>query len=1008
MRKQFCFILANLFFVAGVLAQELHYAFTNLNEKNGLKNNIVFSFLKDSHGILWVGTQNGLNRFDGTHFYSFKAKKEAGSLPNNTVHSLCEDKKGNIWGGTDNGIFCYTPSLNRFTTYNAPNDCYDNIISNIFCDKEGIIFAATSLALIKFNRQQNKFQRIVKLTNNADSAGWYIISKNRVLRDEKNGGFWIATRSGLLFYDNEQHKLLGSLNSPNIPLFEKRSAAALSRSPKGYYWFCDNGTKEIISFDPSSKKILQRISIKNEAPNAGGATIIEDSKRRLWVSSWSYDLLTIDLANNNKIERVKGIAGNSNTVAADFFWAAREDENGSIWLGTPNGISICNPNKSLYKACLLPGKIPALNAGVINIVEEDATDKTWWIVTNNLKLVHYYPASGKSKIYDLEKSIPDKSGLRPHNINRLRFIDGCIVITSLHGAWQLVAGAKQFVPYTSLPVDFTDFVIKDIIQADSVFYFSDGLSLLAWNKKTGKTGWITNRIEGLNPKIKFGFNDLLCKPGQPLYWTLFGDYIGTIKNNYQANLIKIVMNDSVEAGGYFHSADMDNEGNIWVINKGVGLYKYNTASKKVKYWNEFDGLVGNHLHAIKADDKGNIWTSYFNKISVFNSAKNSFVNFDIPYSENKLNYLNWLTKRADGVVMGTIGNEVFEFYAGSLNLVPVKKAPAFCVINISGKDFFITTETKLQLNPDENSLRFNFGLLIDATLYPYEFEYLLQGFDKKWIHASAGNNAVYNNLAPGTYTFRLVAKGRNNAWESVEKQLTVIIKTPFYKTIWFRALILLLLFAGLYIFYRYRILQKEKLLKLEGKAQLLEKEKTMVMYESLKQQLNPHFLFNSLTSLSGLIETDHQVAGDFLEQMSGIYRYILKNGDNETVPLKIEIEFVQLYVNLQQTRFKKGLQVNINVPEDYQHYKIAPVTLQNLIENAIKHNIIDASAPLTIDIFIAEEYLVVRNKLQKKNVVETSNKKGLAQFVSLYRYLSHLPVLIAEDEKYFEIRVPLI
>jgi len=150
------------------------------------------------------------------------------------------------------------------------------------------------------------------------------------------------------------------------------------------------------------------------------------------------------------------------------------------------------------------------------------------------------------------------------------------------------------------------------------------------------------------------------------------------------------------------------------------------------------------------------------------------------------------------------------------------------------------------------------------------------------------------------------------------------------------------------------------------------------------------------------------VAGDFLEQMSGIYRYFLKNGNNETVSLKDEIEFVQLYINLQQTRFKKGLQVNIRVPDEYLHYKIAPVTLQNLIENAIKHNVIDIGSPLVVDIFIEGDYLVVKNNLQRKKVVETSNMKGLAQFTSLYRYLSELPVIIEETEREFIIKIPLI
>ena len=196
--------------------------------------------------------------------------------------------------------------------------------------------------------------------------------------------------------------------------------------------------------------------------------------------------------------------------------------------------------------------------------------------------------------------------------------------------------------------------------------------------------------------------------------------------------------------------------------------------------------------------------------------------------------------------------------------------------------------------------------------------------------------------------------------------------------------------------------------RLQSRAQLLEKEKTLVMYESLKQQLNPHFLFNSLTSLSGLIETDQKMAGNFLEQMSKIYRYILKNRDSEVVTLREEINFVQVYINLQKTRFKDGLQVFIDINPEDAHRKIAPVTLQNLIENAIKHNIIDVESPLRIDIFTENDYLVVRNNLQKKNVVETSNKQGLINLESLYQYLSSKPLLIEEDEKLFTIKVPLI
>src|SRR5205823_11581550 len=119
--------------------------------------------------------------------------------------------------------------------------------------------------------------------------------------------------------------------------------------------------------------------------------------------------------------------------------------------------------------------------------------------------------------------------------------------------------------------------------------------------------------------------------------------------------------------------------------------------------------------------------------------------------------------------------------------------------------------------------------------------------------------------------------------------------------------------SGLVAFFRYRINHRERILVLQAKAQMLEKEKALVMYESLKQQLNPHFLFNSLTSLSSLILQDQKVAKQFLDQMSKIYRYILKNRDNELVPLIEDVKLAEVYTKLQQTRFRGGLQVNINI-----------------------------------------------------------------------------------------------
>jgi LytS/YehU family sensor histidine kinase len=134
----------------------------------------------------------------------------------------------------------------------------------------------------------------------------------------------------------------------------------------------------------------------------------------------------------------------------------------------------------------------------------------------------------------------------------------------------------------------------------------------------------------------------------------------------------------------------------------------------------------------------------------------------------------------------------------------------------------------------------------------------------------------------------------------------------------------------------------------------------------------------------------------------------LKSGEQELVRLQDELDFVETFVKLQKIRFKEGLDVHINVPDSFFNKYIAPVTLQNLVENAIKHNTADKDSPLLINIFTEDDYVIVKNNLQLYRIVETSNKKGLASLQTLYRYYSDKPVVINEDEHYFTVKIPLL
>ena len=186
-----------------------------------------------------------------------------------------------------------------------------------------------------------------------------------------------------------------------------------------------------------------------------------------------------------------------------------------------------------------------------------------------------------------------------------------------------------------------------------------------------------------------------------------------------------------------------------------------------------------------------------------------------------------------------------------------------------------------------------------------------------------------------------------------------------------------------------------------------EREKAEMKYHHLKNQVNPHFLFNALTSLDALIKDNPDLASLYVGHMAKVYRYVLEHKEHEIVPLKTELEFVGHYLSLQKIRFAEALQIETTVSALAREKGIVMVTLQLLIDNAIKHNEIHKQFPLHIEIFDEHDYLIVKNKKQIRKVTHSS-KQGLLQLIELYGYLSDRPVFVQEEEHHFTVKVPLL
>jgi len=189
-------------------------------------------------------------------------------------------------------------------------------------------------------------------------------------------------------------------------------------------------------------------------------------------------------------------------------------------------------------------------------------------------------------------------------------------------------------------------------------------------------------------------------------------------------------------------------------------------------------------------------------------------------------------------------------------------------------------------------------------------------------------------------------------------------------------------------------------------AERLKKEQVEARYEALKNQVNPHFLFNSLNVLTTLVHKDPDQAELFIRRLSAVYRYVLDSRDREVVSLDEELKALEAFVFLMKTRFGDSFEARIDVAD--RHGRVAPLTLQMLVENALKHNEVSKSHPLAIEVFQQNGHVVVRNNVQTKTSVGESSGVGLENIRGRYQFLSDKPIEVSHNDEHFTVKVPIV
>lgn len=988
-------VLLLLYLLNQATAQSNRFFFRKLTVANGLNDGGILAIAQDSRGFMWFSTKAGLNRFDGESVKNYSyIPGDPASVTTALARCMSIDSSGGFLVGVEDGMLEYNIVADRFVPVKALKDTW---VTHILPFDKHTVYLGTQKGLVKYN----PITQAAFFYNNVKDTTW----PTTIYQLERKDGFLYVAGGNGLFRLNVATDQLQKIPLP-VPAAARVVATAIDHND--HFWITTRNPNLLLKFsaDFSTFENYSRFIESENSTLVNFSAMIADRSGHIWIST-HLDGLMLYNGQTNAFDHFLHDPLQMWTPSTNLHSALYCDRDGRIWAGGNNGINYFNPHNTFFHIIpVFDHDRDKRNRRVARVALEDNNGHLWFGTLDGL--VRYDPRSGNYKEWNNRKGRPDM--LHYNSIRGLVCDDsGDIWIATGHGINKYIQKRDKMIFYKtkdSIPEVFYFSADKD--RQGNIWFASrdeDGFYYYAPGEQKFRS---IRSVPGLNVFTGEGGRKLF-QDSKGRYWLGFN---GSGLGMYDAatgkhHRWKATAAPGSIAGNSIVDIKEDKKGKVWV-STFTGLSAIDPVTLQVTNFNQANGLANNSTGPLAIDDKNRVWIGTAGGLILLDSSRRYFTSFGLQQGLPSIDFPEHAAATlSNGEILMPTQNGFIRFAAAAFKKESKSLLPFFTTLSISGSKQEQLLTSSIHLKHDENFFTIGFAAVNydnpDDTWYAYQ----LEGIDDAWKY-TRNRFADYTKIPGGNYTFRLKASTDREHWNMPEQVLHIRIDTPFYKAGWFRPFLLFLVATAIVAFYRYRIRQKEKLLELQGKAQLLEKEKAMAMYESLKQQLNPHFLFNSLTSLSGLIDTDRKMANGFLEQMSKIYRYILKNRDSGLVTLREELVFVQTYIQLQKTRFREGLQISMMVDEEEYSRKIAPVTLQNLTENAIKHNIIDPDSPLYISFSTENGYLLVKNNLQKKHMVETSNQQGLASLKALYTYLNKKPVIIEETTEEFRIYIPLI
>jgi PAS domain S-box-containing protein len=824
----FLFILGNVSFPL-TTQEKIH--FEQISSEQGLSQNTVFTICQDKKGFLWLGTEEGLNRYDGYDIKIYKHKTDdPHSLIDNKVWAVYEDHLGALWIGTPGGLDRFDRKTEKFI------HLISNKIRSIYEDRDGVLWLGSyNAGLISLDRERKNFKYYTNTTSQLSGLNDKSV---RTIYEDKSGLLWIgAEKHGLYKFDRDKEIFTHYLHMPTNPQsLSHNSVKAIFEDSRGVLWI---GTEDGLNRMDRQKGVFIHYKSNSRSHNSLShdyvLSIFEDDAGILWFGTYGGGLNRYDLEKKIFLcdQYRADIPG---SLSDNNVYVIYQDRGGILWFGTNRGLNKYDKRKEKFScwSAERAGSTIASNNCVWSIYK-DRSGIVWFGTDSGLAQLDR--KSGKMKLWSHDPNNPNSMS---HSKVLAIYEDHAGVLwigTEGGGLNRFDRQKKTFSSYKNDPND------EYSLSHDDVFaLYEDRFGTLWIGTEKG-----LNRLDREEDR----FNRWLNDPANPRSLSndvvsfIFEDHNGELWIGTRGSLNRFNRADesfdswknipgdpSSLSDNQINYLYEDKAGNFW-IGTALGLNKFDRRGNHFTHYTTKDGLPNDKINGILEDDNGCLWLSTNYGISRFNPKEGQFRNYDIydGLQSNEFNG-NSCNRAFDGELFfgGINGFNYFDPLQIKDKLIP----PPIVITDFqlfnesanidSGRETplekSILETDEIELSHTDYFFAFKFAALDFTTPSKNKYEYMMEGLDKTWIKKSADNRyASYTNLDPDTYTFKVRGSNNDGIWNEKGVSIKIVINPPFWKTWWFQSIVGLCCLLLIFGFFQYRTRRLRQKLAEERKVQ---------------------------------------------------------------------------------------------------------------------------------------------------------------------------------------------